>query len=132
MLLGGHCSGGIRKALDNAHGFGMDAVQLFVQSPRAWRFPEHDPADLEAFRAQREELGIGALLLEAGQNGPLVITEAHDEPHKLFRAGNVHDVLNRANPDVEFLEISDRHVRFDRSRCHRNPPRWHDIRTARS
>ena len=65
MLLGGHCSGGIKKALDNAHGFGMDAVQLFVQSPRAWRFPEHDPADLEAFRARREELGIGAVTVHA-------------------------------------------------------------------
>src|SRR5436309_13248968 len=43
----------------------MDAVQLFVQSPRAWRFPEHDPADLEAFRAQREELGIGAVTVHA-------------------------------------------------------------------
>ena len=65
MLLGGHCSGGIKKALDNAHSFGMDAVQLFVQSPRAWRFPDHDPADLEAFRTRREELGIGAVTVHA-------------------------------------------------------------------
>jgi deoxyribonuclease IV len=65
MLLGGHCSGGIKKALENAHSFGMDAVQLFVQSPRAWRFPDHDPADLEAFRARRAELGIGAVTVHA-------------------------------------------------------------------
>jgi deoxyribonuclease-4 len=65
MLLGGHCSGGIKKALENADAFGMDSVQLFVQSPRAWRFPEHDPADLEAFRARREELGIGAVTVHA-------------------------------------------------------------------
>jgi deoxyribonuclease IV len=65
VLLGGHCSGGIKKALDNAHSFGMDAVQLFVQSPRAWRFPDHDPADLEAFRIQRDELGIGAVTVHA-------------------------------------------------------------------
>ncbi|HEY6836558.1 MAG TPA: deoxyribonuclease IV [Gaiellaceae bacterium] len=65
MLLGGHCSGGIKKALDNAQAFGMDAVQLFAQSPRAWRFPEHDPADLEAFRKRREELGIGAVAIHA-------------------------------------------------------------------
>ncbi len=65
MLLGGHCSGGIKKALDNAHGFGMDAVQLFAQSPRAWRFPEHDPADLAAFKRRREELGIGAVSIHA-------------------------------------------------------------------
>lgn len=65
MLFGGHCSGGIKKALDNGHAFGMDAVQLFVQSPRAWRFPEHDPADLEAFRKRREELGIQAVAVHA-------------------------------------------------------------------
>ena len=65
MLLGGHCSGGIKQALENAHAFGMDSVQLFAQSPRTWRFPEHDPADLEAFRARREELGIGAVSIHA-------------------------------------------------------------------
>src|SRR5215211_2234108 len=43
----------------------MDAVQLFAQSPRTWRFPEHDPADLEAFKARREELGIGAVAIHA-------------------------------------------------------------------
>ena len=65
MLLGGHCSGGIKKALENAHSFGMDSVQLFAQSPRAWRFPEHDPADLAAFRARRAELGIWAVTVHA-------------------------------------------------------------------
>jgi len=65
VLLGGHCSGGIKKALENAHAFGMDSVQLFAQSPRTWRFPEHDPADLEAFRARRHELGIGAVAIHA-------------------------------------------------------------------
>src|SRR5580765_1384934 len=39
-----------------------DCVQLFVQSPRAWRFPNHDPKDLEAFRARREELGMPVLV----------------------------------------------------------------------
>src|SRR2546430_3466070 len=43
----------------------MDAVQLFVQSPRTWRFPDHDPADLEAFRVRREELGVGAVAVHA-------------------------------------------------------------------
>ena len=50
MLFGAHCSGGVKRALDHAEEIGADAVQLFVQSPRAWRFPEHDPSDLEAFR----------------------------------------------------------------------------------
>ena len=62
MLFGAHCSGGVKKALDNAIEMGADVVQLFVQSPRTWRFPEHDPADLAAFRSKREEAGIPALV----------------------------------------------------------------------
>jgi deoxyribonuclease IV len=62
VLFGAHCSGGVKKALDNAIEMGADAVQLFVQSPRTWRFPEHDPADLAAFRSKRQEAGIPALV----------------------------------------------------------------------
>jgi deoxyribonuclease-4 len=62
VLFGAHCSGGVKKALDNAIEMGADAVQLFVQSPRTWRFPEHDPVDLETFRSKREEAGIPALV----------------------------------------------------------------------
>jgi len=65
MLLGAHCSGGVKKALDRAAELEIDSVQLFVQSPRAWRFPEHDPADLAAFRDRRTELGIGGVLVHA-------------------------------------------------------------------
>jgi deoxyribonuclease-4 len=65
MLLGAHCSGGVKKALDRAAELEIDAVQLFVQSPRTWRFPEHDPADLAAFRERRRELGIGGVLVHA-------------------------------------------------------------------
>ena len=62
MLFGAHCSGGIKKALGNGIAMGAEAVQLFVQSPRAWRFPAHDPADLEAFRTKREEAGLPVLV----------------------------------------------------------------------
>jgi deoxyribonuclease-4 len=62
VLFGAHCSGGVKKALDNAVEMGAEAVQLFVQSPRTWRFPEHDPADLEAFRSKRAEAGLPALV----------------------------------------------------------------------
>jgi deoxyribonuclease-4 len=62
VLFGAHCSGGVKKALDNGAAMGAEAVQLFVQSPRTWRFPHHDPADLEAFRSKREEAGVPALV----------------------------------------------------------------------
>jgi deoxyribonuclease-4 len=41
---------------------GADAVQLFVQSPRTWRFPNHDPADLERLRAASAELGVPSVV----------------------------------------------------------------------
>ena len=65
MLHGAHCGGGIKRALDQAIEIGADSVQLFAQSPRAWRFPEHDPADLARFRTRREEAGIAAVLIHA-------------------------------------------------------------------
>ena len=82
MIFGGHCSGGVKKALDHATGIGADAVQLFVQSPRAWRFPDHDPASLEAFCARREESGIESVLV-----------------HALY-------LVNLASPNDEFYEKS--------------------------
>lgn len=65
MLFGAHCGGGVKGAVERAAGIGADAVQLFVQSPRAWRFPEHDPADLAAFRAKRSESGLQAAFVHA-------------------------------------------------------------------
>jgi len=62
VLFGAHCSGGIKKALDNAVGMNADVVQLFVQSPRTWRFPNHDPKELEKFRERRDELRMAALV----------------------------------------------------------------------
>ena len=65
MVFGAHCSGGVKGALDKAAEIGAHAVQLFAQSPRMWRFPEHDPALLAAFREQREAAGIAAVLVHS-------------------------------------------------------------------
>ena len=63
VFFGAHCNGGIKGAVATAVEIGADAVQLFAQSPRMWRFPEHDPRDLEAFRHARDEAGLGAALV---------------------------------------------------------------------
>jgi deoxyribonuclease IV len=65
VLFGAHCSGGIKGSLDHAIEIGADAVQLFAQSPRMWRFPEHAEEDLARFRERRKEAGIGAVLVHA-------------------------------------------------------------------
>ena len=65
MLFGAHCGGGIKGALDRAIEIGADAVQLFAQSPRMWRFPQHAEEDLARFRQRRAEAGIGSVLVHA-------------------------------------------------------------------
>ena len=82
MFFGAHCSGGVKKAIDHATEIGANALQLFVQSPRAWRFPDHDPADLAAFRERRKEAGLGGVLV-----------------HSLY-------LVNLASPNDDFYEKS--------------------------
>jgi deoxyribonuclease-4 len=65
VLHGAHCGGGIKRALDQAIEIGADSVQLFAQSPRAWRFPAHAEEDLARFRERRAEAGIGSVLVHA-------------------------------------------------------------------
>jgi deoxyribonuclease IV len=65
MLLGAHCSGGVKRALDRAVEIGADAVQLFTQSPRTWKPPAADPETHAAFREKRRETGIGSVLCHA-------------------------------------------------------------------
>jgi deoxyribonuclease-4 len=65
VLFGAHCSGGIKGALERAAVIGADAVQLFAQSPRAWRFPEHAEEDLARFRERRVETGLRSVLVHA-------------------------------------------------------------------
>jgi deoxyribonuclease IV len=65
VLFGGHVSGGVKAAPERAKEIGAEAVQLFVQSPRAWRFPNHDPDVLAGFPERARDLGIGATLVHA-------------------------------------------------------------------
>jgi deoxyribonuclease IV len=65
VLIGAHCSGGVKGALDKAAEMGAEAVQLFTQSPRAWRTPDPDPETYERFRERRKELALGAVLCHA-------------------------------------------------------------------
>jgi deoxyribonuclease IV len=65
VLFGGHVSGGVKAAPERAAEIGADALQLFVQSPRAWRFPDHDPAVLAGFSERAREAGIQSTLVHA-------------------------------------------------------------------
>jgi deoxyribonuclease-4 len=67
VLIGAHVSssGGIHTAIDRAEAIGADSVQVFTQSPRAWRPTNHPPENLERFKERREEAGIGGVLCHA-------------------------------------------------------------------
>jgi deoxyribonuclease-4 len=62
MLFGAHCSGGIQKALGNGVDMGAEVVQLFVQSPRTWRFPNHEPEDFAGFRERKAEAKLDVVV----------------------------------------------------------------------
>jgi deoxyribonuclease-4 len=65
VLFGGHVSGGVKAAPERAEEIGAEALQLFVQSPRAWRFPDHDPEVLASFPQRARAAGIRAVLVHA-------------------------------------------------------------------
>jgi deoxyribonuclease-4 len=65
VLFGGHVGGGVRAAPERAQEIGANAVQLFVQSPRAWRFPEHDPEVLAGYPERARAAGMEATFVHA-------------------------------------------------------------------
>jgi deoxyribonuclease IV len=65
VLFGGHVSGGVKAAPERARAIGANALQLFVQSPRAWRFPEHDPEVLASFAERARKARVKAVLVHA-------------------------------------------------------------------
>jgi len=65
VLFGAHVNGGVRQAVERGAEIGADAVQLFVQSPRAWRFPEWAPAELAAFDERRRKTKVRSALVHA-------------------------------------------------------------------
>jgi deoxyribonuclease IV len=67
MLIGGHVSsaGGLVKALARAEEMGCETMQIFIQSPRAWRPNRYTPSDIESFRARFAESPIDSVFIHA-------------------------------------------------------------------
>jgi deoxyribonuclease-4 len=79
LRIGIHTSiaGSYLNALESAKKLGCNALQIFSASPRMWqgasvRIPE---PDAKAFRARREELGLGPLVIHANYLVNLVATQ---------------------------------------------------------
>jgi deoxyribonuclease-4 len=67
VIPGAHVStsGGIHTAIDRIVEIGGESVQIFTQSPRAWRPTNHDPANIERFKERRAEEGIRGVMCHA-------------------------------------------------------------------
>jgi deoxyribonuclease IV len=65
VLFGGHVGGSVKAAPERAEAIGANALQLFVQSPRAWRFPNHDPEVLGSFEERARSARMEAWIVHA-------------------------------------------------------------------
>jgi deoxyribonuclease-4 len=67
MLVGGHVStsGGLVKAHGRAVEFGMDAMQIFNQSPRMWRPTTWKPDDVDQFHSLMADGPIKSVVIHA-------------------------------------------------------------------
>jgi deoxyribonuclease IV len=67
MLIGGHVStaGGLERALERAEELGCETMQIFNQSPRAWRPTAYSDADFAAFRKRLAASPVDSVYIHA-------------------------------------------------------------------
>ena len=107
LRIGIHTSiaGSYLNALESARKLGCNALQIFSASPRMWqggsaRIPE---VDAQAFRARRDELGLGPLVVHANY----LINLAASQPMLRTRSIQAfHDEIVRAGAlGADFLVV---------------------------
>jgi deoxyribonuclease-4 len=104
VQIGAHVSsaGGIDKAIDRAVEIGADSVQVFTQSPRAWRPTNHDPASFDRFREKRAEAGIGGVLCHAVYLCNLAAPDPVTYERSVATLRNTTEVASAIGADVVF------------------------------
>src|SRR5437588_681589 len=114
MQIGAHVSsaGGIDKAIDRAVAIGADSLQVFTQSPRAWRPTNHDPVSFERFREKRAEAGVGGVLCHAVYLTNLASPDPVTYERSVATLQNTAEVASAIGGDVVFHVGShrDRHA----------------------
>src|SRR5215207_8799018 len=67
MLIGAHVStsGGLVRALERAEEFGAESMQIFNQSPRAWRPTKYTEDDFAAFRERIAKSPVKSVYIHA-------------------------------------------------------------------
>jgi deoxyribonuclease-4 len=77
MRLGFHLSiaGSWRRAVDQAQVLGCQALQIFVQNPRGWKWRPVPPAEIRDFCQARHQAGLGPLVVHLGYLPNLATTD---------------------------------------------------------
>jgi deoxyribonuclease IV len=67
MVIGAHVStaGGLPNAVERGTGLGCGAIQIFPQSPRAWRPTAYTDEDFAAFREAMDASALGSVAIHA-------------------------------------------------------------------
>lgn len=86
MKIGAHVStsGGVSKAVGRGQEIGCEALQIFGSSPQSWAFRDIPEAEIEAFRQNMADTGMGPVFLHAiylvnlGTNRPDVLQKGID------------------------------------------------------
>jgi deoxyribonuclease-4 len=67
MLIGGHVStaGGLVRAIERAEEFGCETMQIFHQSPRAWRPTSYSEGDFATFRERLAASPVESVYIHA-------------------------------------------------------------------
>ena len=86
MKIGAHVStaGGVSKAIGRGQEIGCEALQIFGSSPQSWAFRDVPEAEIEAFRQNMADTGMGPVFLHAiylvnlGTNRPDVLEKGID------------------------------------------------------
>ncbi len=68
MRLGFHLSiaGSLQRAVHQARVLGCQALQIFVQNPRGWKWRPVAPAEIREFTRARRQAGLGPLVVHLG------------------------------------------------------------------
>ena len=77
MRIGFHLSiaGSLRRAVKEAQVLGCEALQIFVQNPRGWKWRPVAPGEIQAFSRARIQAGLGPLVVHLGYLPNLATTD---------------------------------------------------------
>ena len=98
MKIGAHVStaGGISKAVARGVEIGCETIQIFGSSPQGWAFKPVPATEVEAFRREVADAGMGPVFLHAinlinlGTPGAAHLEKGHSIADQLYGTGRGH------------------------------------------